>query len=191
MEKWLVGTMVPLYSKPNYGDRFFDRKHNYSFNIQARSLTISSEYSGGGVCFTGCMIYRQREQLLMAKDEWCWADCGYPLYDWLPLPYRKPDKGAFRVSKSFGFRSATDGNCSLRRTGLEACIILHNFALLQEKSHGIDTSQEYIDEWARINGDTFTDEDDDDDDAKARADDLRVGKEMREFLRDSLWNYQH
>ncbi|KAK9426845.1 hypothetical protein V1505DRAFT_382169, partial [Lipomyces doorenjongii] len=27
-----------------------------------------------------------------AKGEWCWADCGYPLYDWLPSPYRKPDK---------------------------------------------------------------------------------------------------
>ncbi|KAK9338098.1 hypothetical protein V1521DRAFT_447132 [Lipomyces starkeyi] len=47
------------------------------------------------------------------------------------------------------------------------------------------TSQEYVDEWARINSDTVTD-DDDDDDAKARAEDLRVGKEKRDVLRDSL-----
>ncbi|KAK9311617.1 hypothetical protein V1524DRAFT_24399 [Lipomyces starkeyi] len=39
---FIDGTMIPLYSKPNYyGDRFFDRKHNYSFNIQVSWFKVA------------------------------------------------------------------------------------------------------------------------------------------------------
>jgi hypothetical protein len=36
------GTLVPLYAKPSYyGDRFYDRKSNYSLNVQARLLVLN------------------------------------------------------------------------------------------------------------------------------------------------------
>lgn len=93
------GTLIPLYCKPHwYGDTFFDRKSNYSMNVQIintpnlKIIDYASGFTGSRHdthCFGSTRLAKQPEQLL-GREEWCWGDAGYPLEKWLIIPYKKP-----------------------------------------------------------------------------------------------------
>ena len=93
------GTLIPLYQKPHwYGDTWFDRKSNYSMNVQiinTPNLKII-DYASGFVgsrhdthCFAATRLAQEHDQLL-AEDEWVWADVGFPIETWCMIPYKKP-----------------------------------------------------------------------------------------------------
>ncbi|KDR81304.1 hypothetical protein GALMADRAFT_60427 [Galerina marginata CBS 339.88] len=97
---WLMvdGTLVPLFRRPGYfGNVFFDRKSNYSLNVQLVSMPNCDivDYSVGlpgsqhdASAWEETRTYQQHEQLL-ANDEWVWADSAYPLKTWCQSPYKK------------------------------------------------------------------------------------------------------
>ena len=93
------GTLIPLYSKPRYyGDLWFDRKSNYSMNVQivnTPNLKIIDYASGfrGSQHDSHCFNYTRlaiHQKDLMAEDEWVWADVGYKLQKWCMIPYKRP-----------------------------------------------------------------------------------------------------
>jgi hypothetical protein len=108
------GTLVPLFQKPAwFGETFFDRKSNYSMNIQIintpdrRIIDYASGFRGtvtDSKAFRFTRLGREHE-VLLAPDEWCWGDQGYQLYRWLMIPYKQPvredsDNAAFNYHLS-------------------------------------------------------------------------------------------
>ncbi|KAF8578055.1 hypothetical protein K439DRAFT_1648881 [Ramaria rubella] len=103
---WLMvdGTLVPLFARPGfYGNSWYDRKSNYSLNVQLISTPnlCIIDYGVGlpgsqhdATAWKGTRIPQEHEQLL-GRDEWLWADMAYPLQTWCQAPYKKfirPDK---------------------------------------------------------------------------------------------------
>ncbi|EIN04729.1 hypothetical protein PUNSTDRAFT_24189, partial [Punctularia strigosozonata HHB-11173 SS5] len=97
---WLFvdGTLVPLYDRPHwYGESYYDRKCNYSLNIQVISLP-NLQIIDFGYGFTGSThdstawketrVYREHEMILEGQ-EWIWADSAYPVKHWVIAPYKK------------------------------------------------------------------------------------------------------
>ncbi|TFY79482.1 hypothetical protein EWM64_g4525 [Hericium alpestre] len=93
------GTLVPLYERPNwYGESYFDRKCNYSLNIQIISLP-NLRIIDFGYGFTGSThdatawketrLPKERASLLR-PEEFVWADSAYPISSWVVAPYKKP-----------------------------------------------------------------------------------------------------
>ncbi|KAA1480073.1 hypothetical protein DENSPDRAFT_789902, partial [Dentipellis sp. KUC8613] len=80
------GTLVPLYDRPFwYGQSYFDRKKNYSLNIQIVSLPnlriIDFSYGDTGaihdsMAFQETRLYREREDIL-DDGEFIWGDSAY------------------------------------------------------------------------------------------------------------------
>ncbi|KAF7366258.1 DDE Tnp4 domain-containing protein [Mycena sanguinolenta] len=100
---WVMvdGTLVPLYARPaHFGNSWFDRKSNYSLNVQIIN-TPDLRIVDYGVGLPGSQhdasawkktrIPREHETLL-PNDEWCWADSAYPIQKYLVAPYKKPEK---------------------------------------------------------------------------------------------------
>nr|GAT45093.1 predicted protein [Mycena chlorophos] len=95
------GTLVPLAARPNwYGESYFDRKQNYSMNLQVinlpnlRIIDIGFGYVGSthdATAWTGTRIYKKRQDLL-APGEWVWADAAYPICDWVVCPFKRPER---------------------------------------------------------------------------------------------------
>lgn len=93
------GTLIPLYKKPtHYGETFFDRKMNYSINVQIINTPNRQiiDYAPGfrgsrhdNFCFESTRLAQGHAELL-DEDEWCWADSGFHLIKWLILPYKQP-----------------------------------------------------------------------------------------------------
>jgi len=110
------GTLIPLYARPYwYGESYFDRKCNYSLNVQVSHLylgrvvvccfsvvtllqvvslpnlrVIDFSYGHTGsthdsTAWEDTRIVREREEII--KDgEWIWADSAYPVRTFLYLP---------------------------------------------------------------------------------------------------------
>ncbi|KAF8583380.1 hypothetical protein K439DRAFT_1348840, partial [Ramaria rubella] len=105
----------------------------------------------------------QEHKCLLWRDEWVWADTAYPLQTWCQAPYKKPDKDLpentqynYYVSQvqvclehCVGFlKGRWSSLCGLRlhinkpshiwvaTIWVSACIILHNFSMLQEAEEG-------------------------------------------------------
>ena len=106
------GTTVPLYEKPHYyGDAFFDRKSQYSINVQIintphnnQIIDYASGFNGSrhdSHCFEETFLYEHHSSLLTA-EEWCWSDVAYPLRDWLVSPFKKPNNRS-KINKKFNY----------------------------------------------------------------------------------------
>ncbi|KAJ3501485.1 hypothetical protein NLJ89_g9317 [Agrocybe chaxingu] len=94
------GTLVPLYDRPFwYGESYFDRKCNYSLNIQIVSLP-NLHIIDYGYGFTGSAhdssawektrIYVEHD-ILLDEDEFIWGDSAYPIQIWVMAPFKKPE----------------------------------------------------------------------------------------------------
>ncbi|KAJ3531949.1 hypothetical protein NMY22_g7953 [Coprinellus aureogranulatus] len=93
------GTLIPLAEKPAYhGESYFDRKSNYSLNVQLITLPNLKivDYVLGhcgsahdSSVFMDSRLYRNHQELL-APGEWIWADSAYPIEAWCITPYKKP-----------------------------------------------------------------------------------------------------
>ncbi|KAF7293087.1 DDE Tnp4 domain-containing protein [Mycena indigotica] len=95
------GTLIPLASRPNgFGPSYFDRKMNYSMNLQVVNLPnlqiidIGYGYVGSthnATAWTGTRVYRELSTLLL-EGEFIWGDAAYPLSRWLSAPIKGPEK---------------------------------------------------------------------------------------------------
>ncbi|KIL57516.1 hypothetical protein M378DRAFT_33627, partial [Amanita muscaria Koide BX008] len=112
------GTLVPLCDRPYwFGQSYFDRKQNYSLNIQIINLPnlhiIDFAYGHTGSIHdstaweeTRCA---QEHNKIFVNGEWIWADSAYPVCSndeqlrrnlsliskintWIVAPYKKPDR---------------------------------------------------------------------------------------------------
>ncbi|KAF7328200.1 DDE Tnp4 domain-containing protein [Mycena venus] len=97
------GTLVPLFEKPgHYGEAYFDRKSNYSLNVQLitlpnlRIIDYVIGHCGSAhdsTAFADARTYKERDTLFK-KDgedrEWMWADSAYGLDWWCVTPYKRP-----------------------------------------------------------------------------------------------------
>ena len=164
------GTTISLFEKSHYyGDAFFDRKSRYSINVQIVNISHDrqiidyvSGFNGSrhdSHCFLETSLYKHRSSLLTV-DEWIWADVGYPLHDWLMIPYKKPHnrsvsnrdfnynlsririrsehaigylKGRFQFLKELRIAIHTEQDIVYVAAWINACIILHAFAIDEEE----------------------------------------------------------
>ncbi|KAJ8583205.1 hypothetical protein M405DRAFT_696350, partial [Rhizopogon salebrosus TDB-379] len=97
---WLMvdGTLIPLTRRPGFfGNVFFDRKSNYSMNVQLIS-TPDLSIIDYGVGLPGSQHdataweqtrLPQEHDMLLNQGEWVWADSAYPLQTWCQSPYKK------------------------------------------------------------------------------------------------------
>ncbi|GLB35610.1 putative DDE superfamily endonuclease [Lyophyllum shimeji] len=100
---WLMvdGTLVPLFQRPHhFGNQYFDRKSNYSLNVQLisrpdlRILDYGIGLPGSQHDATAWNQTRlpHEHQHLLGEDEFVWADSAYPLKSWCQAPYKEPEK---------------------------------------------------------------------------------------------------
>ncbi|KAF7291383.1 DDE Tnp4 domain-containing protein [Mycena indigotica] len=96
---WLMvdGTLVPLYARPaHFGNNWFDRKSNYSLNVQLittpdlRIIDYGIGLPGSQHNATAWKKTRIPSEfvVLLPNGEWIWADSAYPLQLWLMAPYK-------------------------------------------------------------------------------------------------------
>ncbi|KAF9479155.1 hypothetical protein BDN70DRAFT_895188 [Pholiota conissans] len=97
---WLMvdGTLIPLFRRPaEYGTSFFDRKSNYSMNVQLIS-TPDLRIIDYGVGLPGSQHdatawnktrLPHEHQELLSGEEFVWADSAYPLKKWCQSPYKE------------------------------------------------------------------------------------------------------
>ncbi|KIJ61906.1 hypothetical protein HYDPIDRAFT_95658 [Hydnomerulius pinastri MD-312] len=97
---WVMvdGTLIPLYARPGYfGNTWYDHKSNYSLNLQVMSTPDLQiiDYSVGlpgsqhdSTAFAETRV-SQEHDVLLAEDEWIFADSAYPLHAWCQAPYKK------------------------------------------------------------------------------------------------------
>ncbi|KIJ35719.1 hypothetical protein M422DRAFT_261901 [Sphaerobolus stellatus SS14] len=104
-------TLVPLPSWPaHFGNTWYDRKRNYSLNVQLIS-TPDLQIIDYGVGLPGSQhdttawkeprIPKERATLLGA-GEWVWTDSVYPLQSWCQAPYKRPEKD-IRENATYNF----------------------------------------------------------------------------------------
>ncbi|KAF8836554.1 hypothetical protein BDN67DRAFT_983861 [Paxillus ammoniavirescens] len=83
-----------------FGNTWYDRKSNYSLNLQIvstpdlRIINYSVGLPGSqhdSTAFAETQI-SQEHDVLLADDEWIFADTAYPLHSWCQAPYKKPEK---------------------------------------------------------------------------------------------------
>ncbi|KAF7368106.1 DDE Tnp4 domain-containing protein [Mycena sanguinolenta] len=93
------GTLVALFDRPFwFGESYFDRKCNYSLNIQVVSLPnlriidFGYGYTGSAHDSTAWQSTRmaQEHRTLLEHGEFIWADSAYTLEKWMISPYKKP-----------------------------------------------------------------------------------------------------
>nr|GAT51887.1 predicted protein [Mycena chlorophos] len=95
------GTLIPLYARPaHFGNNWFDRKSNYSLNLQLIT-TADLQIIDYGVGLPGSQhdatAWKKTRipsefDILLPNGEWIWADSAYPLQTWLMAPYKAPAK---------------------------------------------------------------------------------------------------
>ncbi|KAF7304051.1 DDE Tnp4 domain-containing protein [Mycena indigotica] len=95
------GTLIPLATRPNwYGPSYFDRKMNYSMNLQVVNLPnlqiidIGYGYVGSthdATAWTGTRVYQELTTLLLS-GEFIWGDAAYPISRWLTAPFKSPER---------------------------------------------------------------------------------------------------
>ncbi|PPQ83037.1 hypothetical protein CVT25_005279 [Psilocybe cyanescens] len=105
------GTLVPLADKPGYhGEAYFDRKSNYSLNVQLITLPNLRivDYVIGhcgsahdSTAFMESHTFKDRQNLI-GRGEWIWADSAYPIEAWCVTPYKKPASNV-PENKTFNF----------------------------------------------------------------------------------------
>ena len=93
------GTLIPLFAKPSFfGEAYFDRKSNYSLNVQLISLPNLRiiDYVVGhcgsahdSTVFKDSRCVQEQQQLFTPK-EWIWGDSAYTAQTWMVTPYKRP-----------------------------------------------------------------------------------------------------
>ena len=93
------GTLIPLFAKPSFfGEAYFDRKSNYSLNVQLVSLpNLRIVDYVVGLCgsahdstvFKDSWCVQEQQQLFTSK-EWIWGDSAYTTQTWMITPYKRP-----------------------------------------------------------------------------------------------------
>jgi hypothetical protein len=103
-------------------------------------------------------LYREREKLL-ESGEWCWGDSGYPLHEWMIIPYAMPEKleedngrfnyrlssvriesehaigylkGRFQSLRELRLKVNSEDHVQYVNLWIQACIILHSFCMDHE-----------------------------------------------------------
>jgi hypothetical protein len=164
------GTLIPLYERPYfYGETFFDRKSNYSLNVQVINTPdrIIIDYATGFVgsrgdahCYKETLLYSRRNEVLGTR-EWCWGDAGYPLQEWLVIPYKKPEnsdpdnktfnyhlsrvrigsehtigllKGRLQSLRQLRVKIKTAKDLAFANFWIHTCIVVHAFCLFHERN---------------------------------------------------------
>ena len=111
------GTPIILFQKPGYhGEAYFDRKSNYSLNLQVRptllcvyvylllqfrqlvtlpNLCIIDYVIGHcGSAHDSTVFHNSRtyhnSHILFNENEWMWTDSAYALNTWCITPYKRP-----------------------------------------------------------------------------------------------------
>ncbi|CAK5267593.1 unnamed protein product, partial [Mycena citricolor] len=110
---WLLvdGTLVPLAEKPAYHrEAYFDRKSNYSFNVQLitlpnlRIIDYVIGHTGSthdSTAFAESRTCKDHAQLI-GPNEWIWGDSAYPSESWCVTPFKKPANG-LAENKTFNY----------------------------------------------------------------------------------------
>jgi len=223
---WVMidGTLIPLYTKPSYyGESFFDRKSNYSLNIQIvntpdrRIIDYALGFVGScsdSYCWKETRLYKEHSTLL-GEGCWAWGDAGYPIQEWLVIPYKRPEKDVAE-NRTFNYqlsriRVASEHTIGLLKgrfqslRGLRAtihnvsdlqfvhlwfhgCITLHSFCFMEE--HGLD-NRDFLREGLAAEGElAIQDEGGVGDDLEgSRSIALTHAKDFRERLKDKLYLY--
>ncbi|KAF7372339.1 DDE Tnp4 domain-containing protein [Mycena venus] len=96
---WLM-ELVPLLEEPgHYGEAYFDRKSNYSLNVQLitlpnlRIIDYVIGHCGSAhdsTAFADARTYKEHDTLFKRDREWLWADSAYGLDWWCVTPYKRP-----------------------------------------------------------------------------------------------------
>ncbi|KAF8816578.1 hypothetical protein BYT27DRAFT_7220661 [Phlegmacium glaucopus] len=103
---WMVdGTLVPLFQRPHhFGNTFFDRKSNYSMNVQVinrpdlKIIDYGIGYPGSqhdATAWRETRLPPEHEQLFGPGD-FVWADSAYPLKTWCQAPYKETLHGILK-----------------------------------------------------------------------------------------------
>jgi hypothetical protein len=214
------GTLIPLYQKPSwYGERFFDRKSRYSLNVQIvntadrRIIDYCTGFRGTQVdskAFRSTRLWKHHQTLLGA-NEWCWGDKGYPLYEWLIIPYKIPLsnipdnktfnyhlsairilcehtigylKGRFQSMKELRVQIKNQNDFKYAIAWINTCIALHAFCVNDEESDQQDFFEDGVaheQEERRLLGEETSAED-----TRERDVSLAIGKARREELKGVL-----
>jgi hypothetical protein len=121
------GTPIVLFQKPGFhGEAYFDRKSNYSLNLQVRLTTLFHVYlllfgqlvtlpnlriidyvighcgsAHDSTVFHDSRTYRN-SGILFNENEWMWADSAYALDRWCITPYKRPH-AALPENKTFNY----------------------------------------------------------------------------------------
>ncbi|KAE8223247.1 hypothetical protein CF319_g3691 [Tilletia indica] len=108
------GTHVNLAWAPGLGqgEGFYSRKNRHSLNVQLVSLPTTLRiisYCIGPRGGTGdqrawaASAVAQAPRLYLEKDEWLWADKGYPFHDYLVGPYRHQELRKSKDLRRFNY----------------------------------------------------------------------------------------
>ncbi|KAF7307574.1 DDE Tnp4 domain-containing protein [Mycena indigotica] len=174
---WLMvdGTLIPLYARPaHFGNNWFDRKSNYSLNVQTCGLsTTESVFQAANTMQLRGRKLRIPSEfvVLLPNGEWIWADSAYPLQLWLMAPYKAPMKFQdwneifnyyvtnVRVRSEHAVGYLKGRFCSLHGLRLRiddqehigfatywiiACMVVHNFAMVHERNIDMDTDAFFL-----------------------------------------------
>ncbi|PPQ94789.1 hypothetical protein CVT25_008391 [Psilocybe cyanescens] len=143
------GTLIPLFEKlGHHGEAYFDRKSNYSLNVQLITLPNLQiidyvvGYCGSAhdaTVFRVSQTYAHSDKLF--KDsEWIWADSAYALDMWCVTPYKKPlsncpENAKFNYHLSL-VRQIDDAKDHERAVAwIKACIVIHTLVFFIEHGH--------------------------------------------------------
>lgn len=93
------GTLIPLFEKPTFfGEAYFDRKSNYSLNVQLitlPNLRIIDYVLGHCGSAHDSTVFKDSRTVkdnakLFNKQEWIWADSAYTSQTWVITPFKRP-----------------------------------------------------------------------------------------------------
>ncbi|GJJ11590.1 hypothetical protein Clacol_005825 [Clathrus columnatus] len=175
------GTLVPFASRPKFfGNTWYDRKSNYSTNVQIVNLPNLKiiDYGVGGLGSQHdatawkktCIPNEHR--MLFEPGEWVWADTAYPLQKWCQSPYKR----------GLRLRLDDEDDIEVLVLWLVACITLHNFTLEYESGRDLE-ADEFFQEGVASNREEAEHMDNETIQCQLG---LREGREFRENLKESL-----
>ncbi|KIJ34417.1 hypothetical protein M422DRAFT_263560 [Sphaerobolus stellatus SS14] len=148
-----------------FENSWYDRKSNYSLNVQLISTPnlMIIDYGVGlpgsqydATAWKETRVPREHDSLL-EPDEWIWADTAYPLERWCQAPYKKPEK-YLPGNNTFNYHSSLRGlriqiksshHIKIATLWVISCVTLHCFAM-QHEAASDPSSDEFYQEGVQI-----------------------------------------